>query len=121
MATLKGKRAGQPIVSRKVLASLELEDHDILALVKRLNSGLPFSKLAGFASKTGLTFADVSRVLRIPPRTLARRKRQGALTQLESERLLRLAGLFDKTVELFEGNKVAALNWLRAPAKALAH
>ena len=42
------------------------------------------------------------------------------MTQHESERLLRLALVFEKAVELFEGNADAARDWLKAPNKALA-
>ncbi len=63
--------------------------------------------------------ADLSQVLGIPPRTLARRKVQGMLTNSESERLVRFGRLFDQTVDLFEGDRAAALAWLRRPAKAL--
>jgi putative toxin-antitoxin system antitoxin component (TIGR02293 family) len=58
-------------------------------------------------------------VLLIPPRTLARRKAGGMLSPPESERLARLASLFDKAVHLFEGDGVSAVNWLRTPSKAL--
>src|SRR5437773_10126356 len=101
------------------LDSLGLAGRDIHGLVRALQSGLPFAKLLGFAKRTGLSLAELSGILHIPPRTLARRKSQGTLTGAESERLARLAGLFDKTLELFEGDRSAALNWLRTPAKAL--
>src|SRR5207247_8536099 len=101
------------------LDSRGLAARDIRGLVRLLQSGLPFAKLLGFSKRTGVSLAELSSVLHIPPRSLARRKAQGALTGAESERLARVAGLFDKTVELFEGDRPAALNWLRMPAKAL--
>jgi putative toxin-antitoxin system antitoxin component (TIGR02293 family) len=55
----------------------------------------------------------------IPERTLARRKTAGKLAPDESERLLRIANLFEKCVELFEGDVTAAVNWLTSPKKAL--
>jgi len=42
------------------------------------------------------------------------------LTPHESERLLRLALVFEKTVDLFEGNADAARDWLNTSNKALA-
>jgi putative toxin-antitoxin system antitoxin component (TIGR02293 family) len=57
--------------------------------------------------------------LQIPSRTLARRNVNGMLTARDSERLARLAELFDKTVHLFEGNADSALAWLRSANKAL--
>ena len=99
--------------------SLGLDGRDVLGLMKVVKSGLPFAKVTRFAAKSGLALAEVAAVLRIPPRTFARRKARGALTDLESERLVRLAGLFDKAVGLFEGDAGAAAAWLRGPAKAL--
>jgi uncharacterized protein (DUF2384 family) len=61
---------------------------------------LPVTTLVNFSKKSGLTLAEISRVLRIPARTLARRKARGKMTPLESERLARLAGLFDGAVVL---------------------
>lgn len=58
-------------------------------------------------------------VIGIPGRTLARRKASGKLAPEESERLLRISNLFEKCVELFEGDVTAAVNWLTSPKKAL--
>ena len=107
------------VTSKKVRGSLGLPTDDVLSLVQKLKSGLSFAMLMDFVKNSGLALPEISQVLRIPPRTLARRKAEGMLTALESERLARLAGLFDKAVELFEGNGVRALTWLRAPSKAL--
>ena len=99
--------------------SLGLGGRDVLAVMRVVKSGLPFAKAARFAAASGLALTEIAEVLRIPRRTFARRKARGALTDLESERLVRLAGLFDKTVALFEGDAGAAVTWLRRPAKAL--
>lgn len=55
----------------------------------------------------------------IPERTLARRKTAGRLAPGESERLLRIANLFERCVELFDGDVAAAVNWLTTPNQAL--
>jgi putative toxin-antitoxin system antitoxin component (TIGR02293 family) len=106
-------------VAKNPHGSLGLPTGDVFGLVGRLKSGLSFTTLVAFANNSGLTFAEISRVLRIPSRTLARRKSGGKLSALESERLARLAELVDRAVELFEGDGGAALAWLRAPSKAL--
>jgi putative toxin-antitoxin system antitoxin component (TIGR02293 family) len=70
--------------------------------------------------KTSLLPLDVIlRVVQLPPRTLARRKARNKLSGPESERLVRLSFVFDKAVELFEGDPEAARQWLRSPAPAL--
>jgi len=96
-----------------------LAGRDLHGLLKAVGAGLSYARLTDFAARSGLALAEVAAVLRIPARTLARRKVRGALTELESERLVRLAALFDKAAELFEGNPLAAAAWLRGPAKAL--
>jgi putative toxin-antitoxin system antitoxin component (TIGR02293 family) len=50
---------------------------------------------------------------------LARRKKAGRFEQLESERLLRLGLVFEKSLDLFEGDRAAAGRWLNAPIKGL--
>ena len=51
--------------------------------------------------------------------TLQRRKASGRLEPDESDRLLRLARVYGKAIELFEGDNPAALQWLHAPLTAL--
>ncbi|MGB7190302.1 MAG: antitoxin Xre/MbcA/ParS toxin-binding domain-containing protein, partial [Acidobacteriaceae bacterium] len=58
-------------------------------------------------------------VIGIPERTLARRKKENRLSSEESERLLRISKLFDDSLSLFDGDREAAVNWLRTPKKAL--
>ena len=58
-------------------------------------------------------------MVELPARTLARRKASGKLTKPESERLLRLSLVFEKTVNLFEGDADAARTWLSRSNKAL--
>lgn len=121
MVTLASSAKNGRTLAKKVRGSLGLASRDLLGLVKVVRTGLPFARLVAFAKKTGLSFAQLAQNLQILPRTLARRRAQGALNGLESERLVRLARLFDQAVALFEGDATAAVTWLRAPAKALAN
>ena len=84
--------------------SLGLRTLDIATLTKMIKSGLSYEVLRRFQKRSALSLATLSRAMQIPMRTLARRKRAARLTRQESERLLRLAALYDKTVELFEGD-----------------
>src|SRR6185437_16509879 len=67
----------------------------------------------------GFSFAYTADIVGIPERTLARRKRENRLSSEESERLLRISKLFDDSLSLFDGDREAAVNWLRTPKKAL--
>ncbi len=87
-------------------------------LRERLRTGLPFASLAAVASGFGLAGEDASTVLRIPARTLARRKRERRLSPEESDRLYRLGRIATLAEEVLGDRRKAAL-WLRAPNRAL--
>lgn len=90
-------------------------------LVRQIERGLPFKALESFAALSGLPVALVASVLGIPERTLARRKVAGKLAPDESERLLRVSLVFEKAVELFEGDVAGGASWLTSPQKAIGH
>ena len=117
MANLKKETDG----GRRSVAHdlLGMPTDDIFATMAQVAAGLPFVQAIHFLEKSGFTAADTARALRIPARTWARRKEQGRFTMPESERLLRLAQLFDQAVNLFEGNIEAARHWFCSPCKAL--
>lgn len=72
------------------------------------------------ASALNVTLADVAKVTRISPRTLARRMASGErLTPDESERVLRVASVYEQAVAFF-GDAQAARNWLHAPREVFA-
>jgi putative toxin-antitoxin system antitoxin component (TIGR02293 family) len=98
---------------------LGLKTDNIMQLAKQVKTGLPYRALAQLHSRSQLSMEAIARVVRIPRRTLARRKRQGRLTGSESERLLRLATVFDKALALFDGDVAGARTWLQSPIKAL--
>ena len=87
-------------------------------LRERLRSGLPFASLSAVATGFGLAGEDASAVLRIPPRTLARRKRERRLSPEESDRLYRLSRIATLAEEVL-GDRPKAADWLRAPNRAL--
>jgi len=88
-------------------------------VVRQIEAGFPFKSLESLSALSGLSTTEIASILRIPERTLARRNAAGRLRPDESERLLRISTIFEKAVELFEGDIGAAANWLRAPKRAL--
>ena len=88
-------------------------------LIVQINAGFPYSVLEQFKKATNFTTGEIAQVMRVPVRTLARRSREKRLNATESERLLRLSRLFEKAVDLFEGDREGARVWFRQPKRAL--
>ncbi|GGA58495.1 TIGR02293 family toxin-antitoxin system antitoxin component [Edaphobacter acidisoli] len=107
--------------SRRRGASLGLSSGDTVDLIRKIEGGFSFAALETLESASGLPLNMLASVIGIPERTLARRKSSGRLAPEESERLLRIANLYEKSVELLEGDRKAAATWLTSPKKALNH
>ena len=90
-------------------------------MMRRVEAGFGFSALVRFQKSSGFALETIAELLQIPQRTLARRKSTGRLAPQESERLLRVANLFAKAVELFEGDLDGARAWFSRPNRALGH
>ena len=101
-------------------SSLGLPSQRTDDLIDEVRKGLPFKTLESLSLESGLSVPELATFLEIPERTLARRKVAGRLGRDESERLLRLSRIFEKAVELFNGDVTEAVGWLRRPRKALA-
>jgi len=100
-------------------ASLGLGASNISDLMQQIEQGFSFEALLSLETNSGVSLTLLASVIGIPERTLARRRVAGKLAPEESERLLRVSNLFEKCVELFEGDVTAAVNWLTSPKKAL--
>jgi putative toxin-antitoxin system antitoxin component (TIGR02293 family) len=105
--------------SRRVGASLGLTASRTDDLIDQVERGLSFKALSSLEAISGVSVLEIASIIGIPGRTLARRKNAGKLAPDESERLLRLASVFEKALDLFEGNVGAAVTWLTKPQKAL--
>jgi putative toxin-antitoxin system antitoxin component (TIGR02293 family) len=100
-------------------ASLGLRATTTPQLIEQLQVGLSFEALRALEFNSGLDVLALATLIGIPERTLARRRSAGRLAPDESERLLRVSNIFEKAVELFEGDADAAVLWLTTPKKAL--
>lgn len=99
-------------------SSLGLKASSTNKLIEELERGLSFKALERLTELSGITLTAIARAIGIPERTLARRKSAGRLAPDESERLLRISSIFEKTVDLFEGDITGAVNWLTTPKRA---
>jgi putative toxin-antitoxin system antitoxin component (TIGR02293 family) len=96
-----------------------LETEDPVELHARAEQGLPYQALERVRVLLDVPVARVAELVRIPLRTLARRKDAGRLEPEESDRLLRLARLVGLALGLFEGDLPPARAWLATPQLAL--
>ena len=81
---------------------------------KAIERGVPLSALEEFAEYSGIGLKKLLEVV-IPPRTLKhRRERKEPLSLDESDRLARVARLYDLAVKVF-GNSEKAHRWLSRP------
>jgi putative toxin-antitoxin system antitoxin component (TIGR02293 family) len=86
--------------------------------VELVRAGLPYPALESVMATLGLTREEVSDLLWVPLRTLARRKREHKLHAQESDRLFRLARIGAHAVDAL-GSRQNAASWLRQPIRAL--
>lgn len=89
-------------------------------LSARVRAGLPYASLEAVAARFQLAVSEVVQVLHLPPRTLARRKKERRLGADESDRLVRL-GRVATLAEDILGNAEKAARWLHRPNRALGH
>lgn len=79
--------------------------------IRAVRHGLPFTAFEAVQGELGLTREDLCQVLRIPLRTLARRRTEQCFSPEESDRLSRAQRLCDRCAEVL-GSPTAARAWL---------
>ena len=88
------------------------------ALIDHVRSGLPYAAVEAVAERFEIPKDDLLRILHLPLRTLARRKKERMLRADESDRLLRLGRIAAMAEEVL-GTPAKAAAWLRNPNRAL--
>ena len=98
--------------------SIGLRTQSSASLIAKIKQGLPISSFDRLCRHLDLPEKELARTLHIPVSTLARRKKSGRMSFEESERLFRVARLYDRAREVF-GDEEQARAWLRLPAWGL--
>ena len=98
---------------------LGLRTGDWQSLLRDMQRGFAFEAFDHFQRNVGLGPDQLLEWLQIAPRTVTRRRRNGHLLPEESDRLLRAARVFGRALELFEGDRDGAVEWLTTPKPAL--
>jgi putative toxin-antitoxin system antitoxin component (TIGR02293 family) len=87
-------------------------------LRERVRAGLPYAALTAVVVRIGMGPDEISGILHLTPRTLARRKARGILDPDESDRLVRFARVIAHATEVL-GTLEKAVLWLRRHNRAL--
>jgi putative toxin-antitoxin system antitoxin component (TIGR02293 family) len=119
LAELQGRIKSGRTEGHFYVALLGLRTYESLALDRQVRRGLGYSTFSRFQRNTGFPAGVIAELIQIPARTLTRRKAEGKFAPEESDRLVRAARVFGRTMELFEGNGVEARGWLTSPQPAL--
>ncbi|MEJ2219865.1 MAG: hypothetical protein P8X80_03520 [Desulfobacterales bacterium] len=98
--------------------AIDIKSKNINDMIQKVQKGLPVRSFEKLGKKLGVSDTLLSRILNIPMRTLTRRKHQGRLNAEESEKVLRIAKLYDKALDVFE-DEGATEKWLNEPARGL--
>lgn len=101
---------GPSVVGRGVRTLDQLE--------QRLRAGLPFQALEAVRGALGISRDTLARTLRLPTRTLARRRRERLLQPDESDRLYRMARVYAHAREVFDDTEKAS-SWMTRGSRAL--
>jgi putative toxin-antitoxin system antitoxin component (TIGR02293 family) len=88
-----------------------------LDIVRLVRSGLPIGAVQFILDSGRLTLAELDQIV-LPRKTLAHRRKLGALTPEQSDRLFRAARILAMAEETF-GDRHKAGRWLRRPTTAL--
>ncbi len=99
--------------------SLGLRINNRATMISKVREGLDVNVVIHLSKTMGLTEQAVAKLALITTRTLTRRKTEGRLRTDESDRLARIAMVFDEAVDMFDGNKTKASHWFTTPKKAL--
>ena len=99
----------------KLLGKEPSSSADFVSIVRK---GLPFASLEFTRAAVRISQAELMAAVGVPRRTLARRRKQRRLSVGESERLLRLARVYARAVNVL-GEHERASSWLRRANRAL--
>lgn len=113
-------REPEPSTGYHYAALVGVKAPTLVALIDKVETGFPYEAFERLAKLLETSAGDLAQRLRIPARTLQRRKQSGTLSVEESERLLRLSRIVQASFDLFEGDRKAAIGWLGRKNRALA-
>ncbi len=98
--------------------SIGIDSENLTGLFSRIKQGLPVSSLTRLSKQLGVSEKRLLVVANIPQRTLTRRKKEGRFKPDESERVLRLARLYEHAMKVLK-RKESGQQWFQSSVKGL--
>ena len=98
--------------------SIDVKADNTDQLITQLKKGLSTASFDMLKQHLNISENVLSKIVQIPKRTLDRRRKKGKLRTDESERVLRLAQVYDMAFNVFGAQKKAQ-SWLKKPARGL--
>jgi len=110
-----------PKLSQKITAAslVGLSDFTSMDIHDSILAGFPYKSISTFKLASTLKLDTIRLTLALKKRQLVNRKKTGRLTHNESERLYRLATVFEHAMDLFEGDIAATVEWLNKERSVL--
>lgn len=85
--------------------------------IAAIKAGLPFELFEQLAERLGVSSSELAVIISVSPRTLQRRKHEGAFQVDESDRLFRIVRLLERATEVLGPSSTT---WLTTPKRFLA-
>lgn len=101
---------GKSVLKRNISSETQLRE--------AVREGLPYESLAAVVEKLGIKGNQISAVIQLPLRTIARRKKEKRLEPDESDRVVRLARILAMAAYVLGSEQKASL-WLHERNRAL--
>lgn len=98
--------------------SIGIRSRNVGDLISQLKRGLPVASLTRLSRELEVSESRLASTVSIAQRTLTRRKREGRFKADESERVLRIARLYERAIEVL-GDGRAARQWFKSSVKGL--
>jgi putative toxin-antitoxin system antitoxin component (TIGR02293 family) len=98
--------------------SIGVHPRDLNDLIGKLKHGLPVGVFDRLRERLDVPEKMLASTVNIAYRTLSRRKKEGRFKTDESERVLRIAKIYEKALDVLEDDEITR-QWFKMPAKAL--
>jgi putative toxin-antitoxin system antitoxin component (TIGR02293 family) len=102
------------------VSSIGIQTKNVEEMIVILKQGLPVDAFDNLRDRLKVSDNLLSNIVQISKRTLNRRRQDGRLKTDESERIFRIARVYDMALDVFESEE-AVVSWLKKPARGLGH